>query len=141
MPIHPKLKMTKPPKAMKDKHTPFPWKTGRTLVTATTKNWSQDEINRNDEKENRMVFSQFSGIDQGRARVLVCICERKEDAEKICELAQAPTLLEQNRELKELLRDAKVQIEYLHEKFVKTGGTGTGNALLLRIDTALNKTQ
>ena len=51
-------------------------------------------------------------------------------------IAQAPELLSQRDELVELLHDAGIQIEYLHDKFSETG---TGNNVLSRIKSLLTK--
>lgn len=55
----------------------------------------------------------------------------------VAELAQElPVIKEENRELRELLDECRIQIEYLHSKF---GETGSGNNVLSRVDNLLNK--
>ena len=52
--------------------------------------------------------------------------------------ATLDTLTAENARYKALLQEARAQIEYLHGKFSETG---SGNAVLARIDTALQETQ
>lgn len=55
-----------------EKATKGPWNIGRTLMTAQTKKWSAEEIADNDVRERLQVFSNFSALDEGRSRELVC---------------------------------------------------------------------
>ncbi len=48
------------------------------------------------------------------------------------------SLIKQNNELIELLKEAQLQIEYLHEKF---GETGSGNQVLSKIQSAIQKAE
>ncbi len=45
---------------------------GTTILTPTTKRWSKEEMERNEETESRMIFTDFSFEDTGRSRQLVC---------------------------------------------------------------------
>ena len=72
-------------------HTSGPWKQGTTLVTAATSHWNIDQWKENEERENRMVFANFSFMDQGLSRVRIAVCEKSDDALLI---AAAPELLE-----------------------------------------------
>ena len=45
---------------------------GMTLLTSTTKRWSKEERQRNDETESRMIFTDFRFSDEGKSRQLVC---------------------------------------------------------------------
>jgi hypothetical protein len=45
---------------------------GTTLLTPITKKWSKEEMERNEETESRMIFTDFSFEDSGRSRKLVC---------------------------------------------------------------------
>lgn len=59
------------------------WRTGYTLITNNTKHWSKDAIDANNEIEGRMVFKNFHESDYGKSRVLLCICETRQQAETI----------------------------------------------------------
>ena len=72
------------------KHTPGPWRQGFTVETPQTLQWSAEQIAANDSRERRMVFANFSALDEGRSRRRVAVCEREEDARLI---AAAPELL------------------------------------------------
>ena len=52
--------------------------------------------------------------------------------------AEIARLRAERDELRTMLREAALQIEYLHER---AGQTGSGNAVLTRIDAALARTQ
>ena len=71
------------------KHTPGPWSQGTTLMTGQTKNWTPEQIEENNRRERRMVFSRFSAEDKGRSRVMVALCDREEDAERIVACVEA----------------------------------------------------
>lgn len=45
---------------------------GTTIITPTTKKWSKEEMERNEETESRMIFTDFSFEDTGKSRQLVC---------------------------------------------------------------------
>ncbi len=59
------------------------WKIGQTLITPVTKDWSSEEMDRNNEIENRSVYENFNSHDQGRSRKLICVCETKQQAEAV----------------------------------------------------------
>lgn len=48
------------------------WKRGITLRTTRNRDWSEDEIEKNDIYEGRNIFSDFYLEDQGIIRELVC---------------------------------------------------------------------
>lgn len=56
--------------------------------------------------------------------------------DKMDKIVTIRNLEAQNKKLKELLAESGLQIEYLHNKFKSTG---SGNNLLTRIETLLNK--
>lgn len=68
---------------MKFKHTHGPWSQGITLETEQTRRWTSEQIEENDRRERRMVFANFSPLDEGRSRIRIAICEREEDARRI----------------------------------------------------------
>jgi len=76
---------------MNTKRTPGTWSQGRTLRTRQTERWTPEEIARNDQQEARMVFANFSALDEGRGRIRVAICERAEDAKV---MAAVPALID-----------------------------------------------
>ncbi len=53
---------------------------GQTLLTATTRRWTLDQWDANEERERRTVYRNFSMQDQGRSRVLVQECQSAEEA-------------------------------------------------------------
>jgi len=55
-----------------DKATEGPWTTGYTIITPQTRRWSKERIRENDIIENGLVFSQFTAMDNGASRQLVC---------------------------------------------------------------------
>lgn len=61
-------------------HTKTPYSQGVTLVTRQTIRWSKEQIKNNDIHEQRLVFSSFSSLDEGKGRILVAKCEKAEDA-------------------------------------------------------------
>lgn len=69
-------------------HTPGRWKQGFTLVTPQTLQWSAEQIAANDARERRMVFANFSVLDNGRSRRRVAVCEREADARLIAALPE-----------------------------------------------------
>ena len=71
-------------------HTPGPWQQGRLLETPTTRKFSDDMRKQYDAEERRMVFANFSPVDEGRGRRRVAVCDSAEDARLI---AAAPDLL------------------------------------------------
>lgn len=74
---------------------PLPWKTGVTLITQQTKNWSTEQIDQNNEREARLVFSSFTAEDLGRSRQCVAQVTGKQDAAYIAHAANAyPRLIE-----------------------------------------------
>ena len=76
---------------METKFTKGEWKIGQTLSTRTTRSWTEQEISRSNEVENKMVFVNFNTLDEGRGRRLIAKCETKEDAKLI---AAAPNMIE-----------------------------------------------
>lgn len=66
------------------------WKRGITLMTPTTKRWSKEQIEKNDSIEQTMVFSNFSSMDLGTGRQLICTLNRNNvDYEKNAKLIEA----------------------------------------------------
>ena len=86
--------------------TPRPWRQGRTLLTAQTRTWNGKQWRENETFEGLQVFANFRDEDQGRGRILVCRCERVEDARYI---AQLPNIVSR---LKEALKAARDHLEY-----------------------------
>lgn len=72
------------------------WQRGRVLQTPTTKLYTKEEIKRNNEIENKYIYSDFTTADSGRGRRLVCqMNEHHPDYEKNAELiALAPDMLQ-----------------------------------------------
>jgi len=70
------------------------WKRGVTLMTPTTKRWSKEQIEKNDNIEQTMIFSNFSATDLGIGRELVCTLNRSNtDYEKNAKLIEAAPYL------------------------------------------------
>ena len=66
------------------------WKRGITLMTPTTKRWSKEQIEKNDSIEQTMIFSNFSAMDLGTGRQLICTLNRNNiDYEKNAKLIEA----------------------------------------------------
>lgn len=59
-----------------------PWQQGRLLLTNRTRRWSQEEKYRTDISEKKMLFTRFSGFDEGRGRILLWVFESAEDCEQ-----------------------------------------------------------
>lgn len=53
------------------------WSRGVTLCTAITRNWSEEDIKRNNIWESERIFSNFNIVDEGRGRQLVCTLDRQ----------------------------------------------------------------
>ncbi len=63
------------------------------------------------------------------------------DKEGFANAAYAMKCWNMHEELVDVLLTAKVQIEYLHEAFVSSGGTGTGLAVIAKIDELIKKSR
>lgn len=61
-------------------YTPDYWQQGRLLYTNRTRWFRQDEWDRYDAEERRMVFRNFDALDDGRSRVRIAVFETAEDA-------------------------------------------------------------
>lgn len=92
------------------KHTALPWMIHKVHLIGN---------------ETKEVANLYGGIGQ-----LISIEEQKANAELII------TAVNNFEELVERLQDAKLQIEYLQQKFI---ATGTGNAVLSQIEVTLAK--
>lgn len=55
-----------------------PWQQGRLLLTNRTRNWSQEERDRADANEKKMLFARFTALDEGRERILLWVFESVE---------------------------------------------------------------
>lgn len=65
----------------------------------------------------------------------IVLGETRQEKEARAQLfVRAPGLLTENERLREVLAEAKLQIEYLHDRFKQTG---SGNAVIARINEAL----
>jgi len=71
-------------------HTPGPWRQGFTLLTDATRRWTPEQWQQNNARERRLVFANFTSLDQGSSRKLVAVCESEADARLI---SAAPKLL------------------------------------------------
>lgn len=78
------------------KHTPGPWNRGITLNTRQTRQWSQKEIEANNKTEQSLIFANFTSLDEGIGRSLICTVDRiNPDYQANARLiAAAPELLE-----------------------------------------------
>lgn len=83
------------------------WTIGKTLITPTTSKWSSDEIERNNAREAKSIFSDFDYDDLGKSRKLVCtISDAHPDFENNRELIRkAPDLQRVLLEVNRLLDD------------------------------------
>lgn len=59
------------------------WSQGKFLVTANTSTWSPEQKEAARKLEERMVFSNFSAVDDGLSRTQVATCLIPEDARRI----------------------------------------------------------
>ena len=48
------------------------WRRGTTILTPTTKRWSQEQLDHSDEIEKSMIFDNFKSIDSGKSREMIC---------------------------------------------------------------------
>lgn len=64
-------------------HTAIPWSQGITLITGQTRKWTPEQVEENDRRERRMIFSGFTAADKGRSRKYIAVCDREEDAKHI----------------------------------------------------------
>lgn len=67
-------------KAAAEAAHPAGWSQGRLLSTPQTRRWTDEEQERMDKAERRRVFRSFTVADSGRARQLVAVLDRPEDA-------------------------------------------------------------
>lgn len=58
------------------------WQQGRLLITPQTRRWNQEEKDRTDEQEHKMLFARFLSSDSGRGRVLLWVFDTVEECEK-----------------------------------------------------------
>ena len=65
------------------KHTPEPWQQGQLLLTTRTKRYTPELWEKLSNEEKRMVFANFTPLDEGRGRQLIAICQTPEDAARI----------------------------------------------------------
>jgi len=89
------------------KHTPGPWSQGVTLLTSETRRWSPEDRAANDARERLMVFSGFTGLDEGRGRKLVAVFNCHEDARLG---AAAPAMLDALEALCNFKRDCPCEL-------------------------------
>lgn len=91
--------------------TDSPWRVGTTLVTRSTKQWTKEQWDKNQEIEERQLFAHFTSKDQGRGRLKVSSFETKEDA-ILCSVA--PEMLEaliENRSTINYIADLEMNYE------------------------------
>ncbi len=62
-------------------HTPTPWAVGHTLRTRDTQRWTDEQWERNESIERRLVFVNFRASDQGRSRERIAEFREPDDAE------------------------------------------------------------
>lgn len=72
-----------------NQHTQEPWAQGITLRTRGTRDWTDDEIAKNDETEQRIVFANFRPSVGHLNRASVAVCKKREDAARIVECVNA----------------------------------------------------
>lgn len=86
------------------------WKRGYTMMTTTVRSWSADKVAKNDKVEAAMIFSNFTAVDAGTSRQLVCALNANHpDYEQNAKLiASAPLLYEA---LQELLASYKMYVK------------------------------
>ncbi len=83
------------------------WQQGYTLHTSQTDSWAREEWQRNEDREQKMVFYGMTPEDDGRSRVLVCVCEDALTARMIVREHNTIEEIMENRPSDYQLKDAR----------------------------------
>lgn len=133
------------------KHTALPW-----VASEEYDGWVILKKEKNPEWFVNAKLTIASGIEQGAsmgeadAKFIVEACnlyyelkKQNQDLDlelqrykRLVDMHPEKDLMQQNHELLEALKEAKLQIEYLHQKFT---ATGSGNAVLAQIENVISK--
>lgn len=127
--------------ALAGKATPGPYFQGVTLLTPKTATWSQEQLDRNNSIERKMVFARFSSQDQGRSRIHIGTLECDDDSAMFAALPP-DTILALVREVRAFRRhDTEHHDGGLRDALFAEMEQGHGDSLWTRADWHLAEAQ